>query len=62
MLKEIVDCLLTRYKFCSTPTCFGIRLSFSGGRDCLISYSSNAVCYGRVRIMTRPLLPGTTTA
>jgi hypothetical protein len=39
----------------STPTCFGIWLSSSGGRECLIGYSSNFLCYGRVRTMTRPV-------
>jgi hypothetical protein len=41
----------------STPTCFGIWLPSSGGRECPLSYSSNVLCYGRVRIMTRPLWP-----
>jgi hypothetical protein len=36
MLKEVVDVLLIRSKF-STLRCFGI------------SYSSNVLCYGRVR-------------
>jgi hypothetical protein len=48
--------LLIRSKF-STPTCFGICLPSAGGRECLISYSSNVLCYGRVRIMTRPVWP-----
>jgi hypothetical protein len=56
MLKELVDVLLIRSKF-STPTCFGIWLPSSGGRECLISYSSNVLCYGRERIMTRPVWP-----
>jgi hypothetical protein len=56
MLKEVVDFLLIRSKF-STPACFGISLPSSGGCVCLISYSSNVLCYGRVRIMTRPVWP-----
>jgi hypothetical protein len=52
MLKEVVDFLLIRSKF-STPTCFGIWLPSSGGRECLISYSINVLCYRHVRIMTR---------
>jgi hypothetical protein len=40
-----------------TPTCFGIWLPSSRGRECLISYSSNVLCYGSVRIMTRPVWP-----
>jgi hypothetical protein len=40
-----------------TPTCFGIWLPSSGGRECLISDSSNVLCYGRVRTMTRPVWP-----
>jgi hypothetical protein len=56
MLKEVVDVLLIRSKF-STPTCFGMWLPSSGSRECLISYSSNVLCYGRVRIMTRPVWP-----
>jgi hypothetical protein len=38
-------------------TCFGIYLPSSGGREYLISYSSDALCYGRVRIMIRPVWP-----
>jgi hypothetical protein len=38
-----------------TPTCFDIWFPSSGGRECLISYSSNVLCYGRVRIMTLPV-------
>jgi hypothetical protein len=53
MLKEVVDVF---FNF-PTPTCFGIWLSSSEGRGCLISYSSNVLCYGRVRIMTRPVWP-----
>jgi hypothetical protein len=48
MIKEMVDVLLIRSKF-STPTCFGIWLPFSGGRECLISYSSNVLCYETCR-------------
>jgi hypothetical protein len=56
MVKEAVDF----YQYVpnlSTPTCFGIWLPSSGGRKCLISYSSNVLCYGRVQIMTRPVWP-----
>jgi hypothetical protein len=56
MLKEVVDVLLIRSKF-PTPTCFGIWLPSLGGRECLINYSSNVLCYGRVRIMIRPVWP-----
>jgi hypothetical protein len=56
MLKEVVDVLLIRSKF-STPTCFGKWLPSSGGRECLIGYSNNLLCYGSVRIMTRPVWP-----
>src|SRR5215471_15704617 len=55
MLKKGVDFLLYVPNF--TRTCFGIWLPSSGGRECLISYSSNVLCYGRVRIMTRPVWP-----
>jgi hypothetical protein len=48
--------LLIRSKF-STPTCFGKWLPSSRGRERLISYSSNVLCYWRVRIMTRPVWP-----
>jgi hypothetical protein len=51
-----VNVLLIRSKF-STPTCFCIWLPSSEDRECLISYSSNVLCYGRVRIMTRPVWP-----
>jgi hypothetical protein len=54
LLKEVVDVLLVRSKF-STPTCFGIWLPSSGGRECLISYSSNVLCYGHVQAMTHPV-------
>jgi hypothetical protein len=49
-----VNFLLIRTKF-STSTCFGIWLPSSGGREFLISYLSNVLCYGCVRIMTRPV-------
>jgi hypothetical protein len=48
--------LLIRSKF-FTPTCFGIWLPSSGGREWMISYSKNCLCYGRVRTMTRPVCP-----
>jgi hypothetical protein len=32
-------------------------LPSSGGRECLINYSSNVLCYGRVRILIRPVWP-----
>jgi hypothetical protein len=51
MLYEVVDCLLL-IRSNSTATCFGIWLPSSGGRECLISYPSGVLCYGRVRIMT----------
>jgi hypothetical protein len=51
MLKEVVDfLLLIRSKF--YPTCFGVWLPSSGGRECLIGYSSGVLCNGRMRIMT----------
>jgi hypothetical protein len=56
MLKEVVDVLLIVPNF-STPTCFGIWLPSLGVRECLTSYSSNVLCYGRVRTMTRPVWP-----
>jgi hypothetical protein len=40
MLREVVDVLLMRSKYFTT-TCFGIWLPSAGGRECLISYSSN---------------------
>jgi hypothetical protein len=51
-----VDVLLIRSKF-STTTCFGIWLPSSEGRECLISYSSHVLCYGRMRIMARTVWP-----
>jgi hypothetical protein len=51
-----VPVLLIRSK-CFTATCFGIYLTSSGGREYLIIYSSNVLCYGLVRIMTRPVWP-----
>jgi hypothetical protein len=50
MLKKAVDVLLIHSKF-STPTCFGIWLPSSGGRQCLISYSSNVLV---LDMCTRP--------
>jgi hypothetical protein len=54
MLKEAVDVLLIRSKF-STLTCLGVWLSSSWGRECLVSYPSNVLCYERVRTMTHPV-------
>jgi hypothetical protein len=64
MLKEVVDFLLTRSKF-FYPDMFRHMVAFSGGRECLISYSSNVMCYvrphatttghtGQVTVRTRP--------
>jgi hypothetical protein len=49
-------CFINTFQI-STPTCFGIWLPSSGGRECLISYSSNVLCYGRVRIVTGLVWP-----
>jgi hypothetical protein len=56
MLKEVVDFFINTFQI-STLTCFGVWLPSSGGCECLISYSSNVLCYGHVRIMTRPVWP-----
>jgi hypothetical protein len=46
--------LLIRSKF-STPTCFGVWLPFSGGRECLISYSSKFCVMGLCRLRVWPV-------
>jgi hypothetical protein len=55
MLCEVVDFFILLIRSNSTPTCFGIWLPSSGGRECLISYPSGVLCNGSVRIVTGPV-------
>jgi hypothetical protein len=55
MLKEVVGFYSYVPKFYADM--FRHMVVILRGRECLISYSGNVLCYGRVRIMPRPVWP-----